>query len=98
MDAALAAFELPEELLKQAQYHVGEDPDQPGLYQWTRTEGGVTVGGCDASFSTAEEAWEEVRETVALVLQDEAGFSADEWNALTGEERRLVIHREFGDF
>ena len=91
------SFELSEDLLTRAQYQVAEDPDQPGLYQWTRQEFGRTVGGAEISMDTPEEAWAEVREIVEDVLLNEADITAEEWNAMPAELRQQIIDAHFGD-
>lgn len=90
-----ASYELPQALLAQAGYSVDPDPDQPGLFAWTRREKGELTGGCDTSFDSAEDAWSEVREIVEEVLRDEAFLSAAQWNALSESARQAVIIEQF---
>lgn len=87
--------ELTQDLLKLAGYEVVEDVDQPGLYTWIRRENGQTVGGCDMSLPTADEAWDEVCFMVREVLVDEAEIDADTWKEMSAEERQRVIIEQF---
>lgn len=89
------AHHLPLHLLALAGYRVEEDPDQPGLFAWTRIQGGRTVEGCDASLEDPDLAWEQVRQRVAGLLDDE-GVPAQAWNDMLSEQQECLIIEYLG--
>lgn len=91
----IIAHEISEDLMKLAGYQVCEDSDQQGYFTWVRAGNGAVKEGCDASFESLEEAWDEVRFIIAERLEDE-GLDAEEWNALTAEQRHMAICEHFG--
>ena len=90
----LVAHNISEDLMKLAGYQVREDFDQHGYFTWVKVENGVVTEGCDSSFESAAEAWDEVRLIMAEQMEGE-GLEADDWNILTAEERHVSIRNIF---
>ena len=69
---------------------ISPDADQPDYFTWTRYENGRLMDGCDVSFESEDEAWDEATQIAREALENE-DISAEVWNILTMEERSKLI-------
>lgn len=83
-------YEVSEDILAGAGFHVEEDSYQPGMFVWTRRHNGKFIEECDVSFDSAEQAWGAARETFAKILREDLHISEDQWWAMSAEERMTL--------
>lgn len=68
---------------------VREDSDQAGRYVWVQTdEKGAVVGGCDTSFDTEDDAWDEVVQAVVGETMAYFDLASEQWDALDAQAQQ----------
>lgn len=81
-----------QEVLEELGYEVSEDPDQPGLWQWS-----APTDGCDASFDSqadaVRDAWRDASQQACAV----EGLSTQQWDALSFEQQCQKLRALSGD-
>lgn len=87
--------EMDKQLARRAGFVVGEDPDQPGRYQWSRQECGRTVDGCESSFKQESQAWKEAVAMTLAACLDEGNLTAHTWRTLSQEQKLAIVAQVF---
>lgn len=83
-------YEITEDILTLAGFEVVKDPDQDGMWVWVRRHNGQFIEGCESSFDSQEQAWNDVREMFFRILGQECGIGEQQWAEMSAEERMAV--------
>lgn len=86
--------EQNKELARMVKMDVREDSDQAGRYVWVELDStGAVIGGCDASFDSEDDAWDEVVSSVVGETMANFDLSDEQWDGMDFQAQQSLVRR-----